>query len=106
MGGHCRQPGAQIKTAPSFSPTAGAGIMSAELLYRFAARREEPRGLGNVDVRDEQSFFTVWLVAEQSPVGPHHRRSGRRPSARDINSSEITGVLCGATQDRLLMERV
>jgi len=51
------------------SPATGA----VELLDRFAARREEAGGLSEVDVRDEQALFPVGLVAEQSPVGPHHR---------------------------------
>ena len=42
-------------------------------LDRFPARREEACGRGDVDVRDEQSLLTVWLVAEQCPVRPHHR---------------------------------
>ena len=45
-----------------------------ELLDGFAARREEACGRSDVDIRDEQPFFTVWLVAEQRPVGPHHSR--------------------------------
>lgn len=42
-------------------------------LFRFAARREEAGGLCDVDVRDEQPWIAVGLIAEQSPVGPHHR---------------------------------
>src|SRR2546422_10172542 len=49
---------------------------SAELLDRLAARRVEACGRSDVDVRDEQSFFTVWLVAMQRPVGTDDRRSG------------------------------
>src|SRR5450759_4070741 len=41
---------------------------AVEPLDRFAARREEACGRSDVDVRDEQSFFTVWLVAEQRPI--------------------------------------
>ena len=37
---------------------------AVELLGRFAARREEARSRSDVDVRDEQPWFTVWLVAE------------------------------------------
>ena len=43
----------------------------AELLHRFAARREEACGLSDVDVRNEQPSLAVGLVAEQRPVGPH-----------------------------------
>ena len=35
------------------------------LLDRFAARRQEAGGLGDVDVRDEQPLLAVGLVAEQ-----------------------------------------
>src|SRR2546422_160664 len=69
---------------------------AVERLDRFAAHREEACGRSDVDVRDEQPWFTVWLVAEQRPVGPHHRRSGRRPSACTVYSGEIAGVLGGA----------
>ena len=46
-------------------------------LNRFPARREETCGLSDVDVRNEQPFFTVWLVAKQGPIGTHDRRGGR-----------------------------
>ena len=67
-----------------------------EFLDGFAARGEEACGCGDVDVRDEQPLFTVWLVAEQRPIGPHHRRSGRRPSACKVYRREIAGVFGGA----------
>jgi hypothetical protein len=44
-----------------------------ELLHRFVARSHEPCGRSDIDVRYEQPFFTVWLIAKQRPVGPHHR---------------------------------
>ncbi len=44
-------------------------------LESFTTRGEQARGGGEVDIRYEQSFFTVWLVAEQRPVGAHHRRT-------------------------------
>jgi hypothetical protein len=48
-------------------------LRAVELLNRFVARREEACGRSDVDVRDEQPLFTVWLVAEKRPIGPHHR---------------------------------
>src|SRR3972149_1700126 len=76
------------------------------LLDRFAARREKARGRSDVDVRDEQPLFAVWLVAEQRPVGPHHRRSGRRPSTCEVHSCDKAGVLGGATQDRFQLRHL
>ena len=73
---------------------------------RPAACREEASGLADVDVRDEQPFFAVGLVAEQRPVGAHHRRSGRRSSACEVDGCEIAGVFGGAAQGRFLVERV
>src|SRR5437762_6265689 len=75
-------------------------------LDRFAPRRKETCGCSDVDVRDEQPFFTVWLVAEQRPVGTHHCRSGRRPGACTVDSREIAGVLGGPAQGCFLMECV
>src|SRR5207244_3184042 len=93
-------------TPPSVANKIGRRVSlgAVERLDRFAARREEACGRSDVDVRDEQPWFTVWLVAEQRPVGPHHRRSGRRPSACTVYSGEIAGVLGGATQGCFLME--
>jgi hypothetical protein len=48
-------------------------LIRAELLTVFTARREEACGLPNVDIRDEQPWLAVGLVAEQRSVGPHHR---------------------------------
>src|SRR5438034_4610362 len=87
-----------------FNAFLGGIIQKKFGLDRFAARREEACGRSDVDVRDEQPLFTVWLVAEQRPVGPHHRRSGRRPSACKVYSCEIAGVIRGATQGCFLME--
>ena len=75
-----------------------------ELLNRIAARREQASGRSDVDVSDEQPFFTIWLVAQQCPVGTHDRRSGWRPGTCDINSGEIASVLSGTAQDCFLME--
>src|SRR6266852_4081614 len=63
------------------------GLLGAvEPLDRLRARREKACGRGDVDVRDEQPFLTVWLVAEQRPIGPHHRGSSRRPGACKVYS--------------------
>src|SRR6185369_14249062 len=59
-----------------------------------------------INVRDEQPWFTVWLVAEQRPIRPHHRRSSRRAGAGKVYGCEIAGVLGGAAQGGLLMDRV
>src|SRR5208283_2223670 len=72
----------------------------------FAPRREEAGSSSDVDVRDKQPFVAVWLITEQRSVGPHDRRSGRRPSARTVYTCEIAGILGGATQHGLLVERV
>jgi hypothetical protein len=38
-----------------------------------ATRGEEAGGLGEIDVGDEQAFFAVGLVAEESSIGTHDR---------------------------------
>ena len=40
-------------------------------LDRFVARCEQACGFREVDVRDEQTRFSIGLKAEQSAVGPH-----------------------------------
>ena len=39
----------------------------------LAARREQARCRGEVDVGNEQSLLTVGLIAQQRSVGAHHR---------------------------------
>src|ERR1700730_18086793 len=70
----------------------------------FAALCEETCGRSDIDVRNQQTFLAVRLVAEQRSVRPRHRRSGGRADACDGDGCEIAGVLGGATQDRFLME--
>src|SRR6266851_1778436 len=94
------------KSATSIPSPDFERLGAVELLDRFVARREQTCGRVDVDVRDQHPFSTVWLVAEQRPVGPHHRRSGLRPGACTVYGCEIAGVLGGATQDCFLMERV
>ena len=69
-------------------------------LHRIARRpvasvRSDPR---------PATRLTVGLVAEQSPVGPHHGRSGRRAVARAVHRREEAGVLSGAAQGGFLVE--
>src|SRR6185503_684814 len=51
-------------------------------------------------------FYPVGLVAEQCPVGPHHRGRRSRAGAGTIHAREIAGVLGSAAQGRFLMEGV
>src|SRR5258706_15789933 len=94
----CRLPGSRRKCNRTVAEA------MRNFLGRFAARREEACCRSDVDVRDEQPFFTVWLIAEQRPVGPHDRRSGWRTGARIVYTCEKAGVLGGATQHRFLMK--
>src|SRR5262249_25152297 len=55
-------------------PPLSTGMGLRELLHGLAARRERACGRSDVDVRDEQSLFAVWLEAEQRAVRPPHRR--------------------------------
>jgi hypothetical protein len=73
-------------------------------LARFKTTREKSCGGSEVDVRDQQALFSVWLVAKQSAVRPRHCRSCRRPGARAIYTREIAGILGGAAQDCLLVK--
>src|SRR6185295_7196512 len=68
--------------------------------------REEARGLARLDVRDEQAFLAVGLVAEKRPVGTRDRRRRRRSGARVVDGREVARVLGGATQDGVLVEGV
>ena len=42
-------------------------------LHRLVSHREEAGGFSGVDICDKQSALAVGLVAEQRPIGPHHR---------------------------------
>src|SRR5262249_46650594 len=61
---------------------------------------------GDVDICDQQSFLTIRLVAQQSPIRTDDCRRGRRAGTGAIDGCEIAGVLGGAAQSRLFVKRI
>ena len=77
---------------------------SALQLDESRGDEQELGGRVEVDVGNEQSLLTIWLIAEQRSIGPHYGRGRLRPCAGTVYRCEIAGVFGRAAQGRLLME--
>jgi endo-1,4-beta-xylanase len=99
--GFLQKPGIETKAARDLAafvkaPAHGSRRTVAGFLDRLAAHCEKTRGLSEVDVRNEQPWLAVGLIAEDGPVGPYDCGSGRRLLAGTVNAGEKAGVLSGA----------
>lgn len=76
------------------------------LCYGTITGREESRRIGEIEVCEKQSLFTVRLVSEHGTVGANDCRSRRRTGTRTVDSGKVAGVLGGTTKGGFLVEGV
>src|SRR6185312_13473453 len=96
----------RIGESPQDTDRAARGCGDTSRLHGPAPRSEPPGRHGRIHIGDQQPFLAVRLPRKHRPVRMHYCRCRRRSVVCVVDAREITAVLGGAAQHRLLVKRV